>query len=201
MSHETDATKTVTIDVPEAADIQIASGDSHEDTGKPRITRVTFVGRVDSHMVGKTIDKIFTINEDESADRIELWLNSHGGDIDTGLGLYDVIKMSPIPVDTVAVGCAMSMAQVLLQAGQIRYATPNTTIMIHRSRGGAAGDPETVKATTDNFMKLSYRNKMLVGKRVGMTYKELMEFMGAAKYMMPTTAKKYNFIDAIKKTW
>ena len=200
MSGEVDETKTVTIDVPDSVDIKVGNSDIDSDD-KPKIERVTFVGSVDNYMVGKTIDKIFKINDEESADRIELWLNSHGGSIDMGMGLFDVIKMSPIPIDTVATGCAMSMAQVVLQAGVVRYATPNTTIMIHRSRGGGYGDPDEVKASSDNFMKLSYRNKMLVAKRVGMTYKELMEFMGAAKYMRPATAKKHNFIDAIKKTW
>lgn len=190
--------KTIKIDVVSDAEVEVKTGDEDE---KMKVKRILLSGRVDDTSVGSVIRKIFETNEDEDAKRIELWIASHGGSIDMGIGLFDVIKMSPIPVDVVVTGCAMSMGATLLQAGAKRYATVDSTIMIHKAYGGGTGNPGEAAAQVGNYVKLARRNEKLVAKRVGMTYEEYVQFMGEARYMSAKQALKHNFIDAIKKSW
>lgn len=181
--------------------ISVDVNDSSDEKELP-VKRIVLTGSVDDTSVYKVIEKIFKINEDESAKRIELYLATHGGGIDMGLGLFDVIKMSPIPVDTIVTGCAMSMGMTLLQAGDRRYATANARLMIHPATGGSGyGRIKEGKEAMKACIKLERLNHKLVARRVGMSYNEFLKFMGDANYMSAKEAMKYNFIDGIKKTW
>lgn len=179
----------------------IAMANTSQEKGTERVKRLLFAGEVDTCSVARTIRDIIEINEDKSADLIELYLATHGGSIDAGLGLYDIIKMSPIPVDTIVTGCAMSMGSTLLQAGRRRYATPNSRIMIHPGTGGGSGRFAEAKQQVAAGIRIGHKNNQLVADRVGMSLSDYVNFMGDAKYMSPKKALKHNFIDGIKETW
>lgn len=187
----------VKIDVPKDTAVEVNT----KSDGKAKVKRILLAGTVDNYSIGSAIRKIFETNEDEDAERIELWIASHGGSIDMGIGLFNVIKMSPIPVYTVVTGCAMSMGTTLLQAGVKRYATADSTIMIHEAHGGGSGNPDEAWAQVNNFVQLARRNEKLVAKRVGMKHKDYVAFMQRARYLSAKQALKHNFIDGIKKTW
>lgn len=154
---------------------------------------------VTDRSIGNVIRDMFEVQRCDGADRIELWISSHGGSIDAGLALYDVVQDLTVPVDTVVTGCAMSMGIPLLQAGENRYATPNSRLMIHPAKGGYYGRIDEGMEAVRDAKKLERQLHTLVAKRVGMTYQEYMKFMGEAKYMSPTQGLKYNFIDAIRR--
>ncbi|MDN5819407.1 MAG: ATP-dependent Clp protease proteolytic subunit [bacterium] len=176
--------------------------DVTKDDDKAKVKKIVLAGSVDDVTISKAINSIIKLNEEESTERIELYLATHGGGIDMGIGLFDIIKLSPIPVDTIVTGCSMSMGMTLLQAGVKRYATANSRLMIHPASGGAGrGRIQEGLLSMKDSKKLERRNNRLVAQRIGMKVDEYIKFMGDAKYMSPQTALKYNFIDDIRKTW
>lgn len=162
------------------------------------VRRILLSASVSDDSVGKAIREMFTIEQEKSADRIELWVSTHGGGIDAGFALIDVIRELSIPVDTITTGCAMSMGIPILQAGQRRYATQNSRLMIHPATSGFSGRINEGIETVKDSMKLERRMHKYVADRVGMTLSDYMKFMGDAKYMSPKQALKYNFIDEIR---
>lgn len=166
------------------------------------IKRLILSGPVDNKSVGVIIGKIFDANEAATAvDRIHLYLSTTGGSVRDGFALYDVIRQSKIPVDTIAAGQAMSMGASLLQAGVVRYALPLAVVMLHPMKSGAGMDRtgESIAAVKDS-LRLEKQLYKLAAARIGMSYKEYLEFVGDRIYLTPKQALKHNVIDAILDT-
>ena len=133
------------------------------------VRRIVLSDGVDDRSVGNVIRDIFQINQDKSADRIELWISTHGGSIDAGMALYDVMQESEIPVDVITTGCSMSMGIPILQGGVRRYATPNARLMIHPAGGGAGyGRLGEGFNSLEDAKKLEKRMHAIVARRVDM---------------------------------
>src|SRR5690606_1340425 len=116
-----------------------------------------------------------------------------------GFALIDAIEQLKIPVDIVASGTCMSMGTHILQAGDRRYATPNTRIMIHPMSTGYFGNLDEGKVEMRESKQLEKSAMEQMAKRVGMSVKELKRFQGRIRYMSPDEAKKHNFIDGIRR--
>jgi ATP-dependent Clp endopeptidase proteolytic subunit ClpP len=96
-------------------------------------------GRTDAYGPTFVFDDILALNE-LSDEPITLLIHSPGGDVDEGMMLYDIVRMSRAPIHTVGLICA-SMATVLLAAGARRFCLPHSRFLLHNLRGGAQGDP------------------------------------------------------------
>lgn len=112
-----------------------------------------------------------TIMEQTPLKRITLAIKSLGGDLYTGLAIFDRIKMSPKIVDTLAIGECMSAGSLILQAGDQRKATKHAQIMVHAGYEELGGTPEETEITRKHFRKLQsqmssiYADKSHVGER------------------------------------
>jgi ATP-dependent Clp protease protease subunit len=118
--------------------------------------RIVFLGdEVDSTLSNLVIAQmLFLANEDRKAD-IHLYINSPGGSVYSGMGIYDTMQFVPCPVSTYVIGAAASMAAVLFAAGTTgrRFVLPHSRVMIHQPLGGARGPATDIKIELDEMLR------------------------------------------------
>ena len=106
---------------------------------------------------------------------INLYINSPGGSITSGMAIYDTINFIKSEVSTICIGMAASMAAFLLSSGQKgkRLALPNSEIMIHQPLGGAQGQATEIKIAAERILKLKNKLNTILSKNTGKTIKEI----------------------------
>lgn len=128
-----------------------------------------------------------------------IYINSYGGSVSAGLGIYDTIKKLKCKVSTVCVGMAASMGAFLLSAGTKgkRYSLANSQIMIHQPLGGAQGQASDIAIETNHMLKVKARLNKLLAKATGKTETEIEEDTDRNNWMFPEEALEYGIIDHI----
>ena len=128
-----------------------------------------------------------------------IYINSCGGSVAAGLGIYDTIKKLKCDVSTVCVGMAASMGAVLLSAGTKgkRYASANSQIMIHQPLGGASGQASDIAIETTHMLKVKERLNKILAKATGKSEKEIEVDTDRNNWMFPEEALSYGIIDKI----
>ena len=110
--------------------------------------RIIFLGdAIEDHLANLVIAQLLFLESEDPEKDISLYINSPGGQVTSGLAIYDTMQYLRAPVSTICIGMAASMAAVLLAAGAKgkRYALPNSRIMIHQGSGGFRGNaPDAV---------------------------------------------------------
>src|SRR5437667_152895 len=122
--------------------------------------RIVFIGTpIDDHIANLVIAQLLFLQMEDSKKDINMYINSPGGSVSSGLAIYDTMQFMTCDVNTYCVGMAASMAAVLLAAGTKgkRYALPNSDIMIHQVSGGAQGTASDVERTVEYMFKLKKR--------------------------------------------
>ena len=128
-----------------------------------------------------------------------IYINSYGGSVSAGLGIYDTIKKLKCNVSTVCVGMAASMGAFLLSAGTKgkRYSLANSQIMIHQPLGGASGQASDIAIETAHMLKVKSRLNKLLAKATGKTEAEIEYDTDRNNWMFPEEALEYGIIDKI----
>lgn len=128
-----------------------------------------------------------------------IYINSPGGSVAAGLGIYDTIKKLKCDVSTVCVGMAASMGAFLLASGTKgkRYASANSQIMIHQPLGGASGQASDIAIETTHILRVKERLNKLLAKSTGRSEKEIEEDTDRNNWMFPEEAMAYGIIDKI----
>jgi ATP-dependent Clp protease protease subunit len=142
---------------------------------------------------------LFLEGEDPDRD-VMLYINSPGGSVDAGLGIYDAMQYIKPPVMTICIGQAASMGAVLLAAGTKgkRYALPNARIMIHQPWGGGApGRATDVKIWTDELLKAYDKVADILVRHTGQPKEKVMADLQRDYFMSAEEAKAYGIIDEI----
>ncbi|HHP7236837.1 ATP-dependent Clp protease proteolytic subunit [Longibacter sp.] len=122
--------------------------------------RIVFIGTpINDQIANLTVAQLLYLESDDSERDINLYINSPGGVIYSGLGVYDTMQYVSSPVATICVGLAASMGSVLLAAGQdgSRAALPNSRVMIHQPLGGAEGQASDIEIQAKEIMWLKSR--------------------------------------------
>ncbi len=138
----------------------------------------------------------------ESADSkkpISIYLNSPGGSVYAGLGIYDTMQYIAPEVATICTGMAASMAAVLMCAGapKKRTALPHARIMIHQPMGGAEGQASDIEITAKEIMKLKKELYEIIAKHSGQTYDKVYADSDRDYWMTAQEAKEYGMIDEV----
>lgn len=132
--------------------------------------RIIFLGdEVDAHMSNVVVAQLlFLANEDKKAD-IHLYINSPGGSVYSGMGIYDTMQFVPCPVATYVLGAAASMAAMLAAAGAPgkRYVLPHSRVMIHQPLGGARGPATDIKIELDEMLRTQKQLYAILAKHAG----------------------------------
>ena len=130
---------------------------------------------------------------------ISLYINSPGGSVYAGLGIYDTMQYVNSDVSTICTGMAASMAAVLLVAGQSgkRYALPHSRVMIHQPMGGIQGQASDIEITAREILKLKEELYRIISDHSGQPFKKVEADSDRDYWMIASEAKEYGMIDKI----
>lgn len=162
--------------------------------------RIIFLGgSIDDQVSNLVIAQLlFLANEDPKKD-IQLYINSPGGSVTSGLAILDTMQFVKPDISTICVGMAASMASHLLAAGAKgkRFALPNSEVMIHQPHGGFEGQASDIEITAKQILKLRHRLNEIFAKNTGQKVTQVEKDMERDFYMDASEAKKYGIIDAV----
>ena len=130
---------------------------------------------------------------------ISIYLNSPGGSVTAGLGLYDTMQFIKSDVSTICIGMAASMAAVLLVAGQKgkRFALPHSRVMIHQPLGGVQGQASDIEITAREILKYKSELYGIIASHSGQTIEKVERDGDRDFWMTAAEAKDYGMIDEI----
>ncbi len=140
----------------------------------------------------------------ESADSekdIQLYINSPGGSVSAGLGIYDTMQLVNCDVATICTGLAASMGAVLLTAGTAgkRSALPHSRVMIHQPLGGAQGQASDIEITAREILRTKRELYEILSKHAGVPVKKIEKDADRDYWMTAAEAKSYGLIDEVLK--
>lgn len=139
---------------------------------------------------------IFLESEDPDKE-INIYINSPGGDVYSGLAIYDTMQYLRAPVNTICVGMAASMAANLLAAGKKRMALPHSRIMIHQPHGGARGQASDISIAAEEILKMREITNQLLVRHTGRSLAEIIEATDRDRYFDPYEAKEFGLLDDV----
>ncbi len=141
---------------------------------------------------------LFLESTDANKD-IQIYINSPGGSVYAGLGIYDTMQFIKPDVATICTGMAASMGAVLLCAGAHgkRSALPHSRVMIHQVSGGAQGQASDIEITAREVVKLREELYTIIAKHSGKTYEEVYNDSDRDFWMKAEEAKEYGMIDEV----
>ena len=162
--------------------------------------RIVMMGTPINDDVANTIIAQLLFLESEDPDKdINLYVNSPGGVVTSGLAIYDTMQFMKAPVSTICVGQAASMGAVLLAAGAKgkRYALPNARIMIHQPSGGAQGQATDIEIQAKEILKIRERLNKILSNHTGKSVEKIADDVERDYFMSAEEAKEYGLIDDI----
>ncbi len=141
---------------------------------------------------------LFLESEDPDKD-IQLYINSPGGSITSGMAVYDTMQYIKPDVSTICVGMAASMGAFLLLSGAKgkRFALPNSEIMIHQPLGGMKGQASDIKIHADRIIKIRETLNKIISEKTGQPYDKVEHDTDRDNFMTTDEAKAYGIIDDI----
>ena len=162
--------------------------------------RIVFLGTsIDDTIASLVIAQLLFLEAEDSEKDINLYINTPGGIITSGMGIYDTMQYIKPDVSTICLGQAASMGAFLLAGGAKgkRTALPNSRIMIHQPMGGAEGQATDIKIQADEILRLKNQLNAILAKNTGQTLKKIETDTDRDNFLTSKDAKKYGIIDSI----
>ena len=162
--------------------------------------RIIFLGTEISDYTANTIQaQLLYLDSVDSSKEISIYLNSPGGSVTAGLGIYDTMQFISSPVATICTGMAASMAAVLLVAGQEgkRSALPHSRVMIHQPLGGVQGQASDIEITAREIQKLKKELYTIISEHSHTPFDKVWADSDRDYWMTAQEAKEYGMIDQV----
>ena len=162
--------------------------------------RIVVLGRpVDDESANLVIAQLLHLAGEDQTKGINLYINSPGGVIYSGLAIYDTMQHIPVEVTTICVGVAMSMSAVLLCGGAPgkRFALPNSRIMIHQGSAGFQGAPADIEIHAAEVLHVKQRVVEIMSEHTGRPVDLISQDIDRDRFMSPMEAKEYGLIDEV----
>jgi ATP-dependent Clp protease protease subunit len=162
--------------------------------------RVIFLGTpINDQIANLIIAQLLYLDREDRDREINFYINSPGGQITSGLAIYDTMQIISAPVTTVAVGMAASMATILLTAGTKgrRHALPNATIHLHQPLGGAQGQAVDIEIQAKEILRLRDLLNGILKKHTGLSDEKINRYTDRDFYMTGEMAKELGIIDDV----
>lgn len=162
--------------------------------------RIIFLGVPINDTVSNIVQaQLLFLESADPAKDIQIYLNSPGGAVHSGLGIYDTMQYITPDVATICTGMAASMGAIILAAGKSgkRSALPHSRIMIHQPMGGAEGAAADIEITAREILKLRKELYNLLAKHTGNSYKKIEKDSDRDYWMTAEEAKKYGMVDEV----
>ena len=158
-------------------------------------------GEVNDHTANLVVAQMLFLESQNSAEDINFYINSPGGVVTAGLGIYDTMQFIKSPVSTIVMGQACSMGSFLAQAGAPgkRFLLPHSRTMIHQPSGGARGMASDIEISYHEIMKMKEMLTQLYVKHntAGKTFEQFESDMDRDKFMSAEEALAYGLADKI----
>lgn len=162
--------------------------------------RIVFAsGKVGPAMANAIVAQLLFLQADNPDSEISLYVNSPGGEVTSGLAIYDTMQHITPDVKTICVGQAASMGAILMAAGEPgkRYGLPNSRFMIHQPLGGAKGQATDVELRTEELLRIKERIIDILKKHTGRSEEEVREDIDRDNFLPAEEAVEYGLIDDI----
>ena len=162
--------------------------------------RIIFLeGAIGEHTSSLLSSQLLFLESAGPKDDIEIYLNTPGGQVYAGLGIYDTIQFISSSVSTICTGMAASMGAVLLCAGEKgkRSGLTHSRVMIHQPLGGAQGQASDIEITTREILTLKEELYKIISKHTGQDYEKVYEDSDRDYWMKADKALEYGMIDEI----
>jgi ATP-dependent Clp protease, protease subunit len=162
--------------------------------------RIIFLGTpINDQVANVIVAQMLFLNSQDPDREIRLYINSPGGQITSGLAIYDTMKMIPAPVSTTAVGMAASMATILLTAGAKgkRYALPHSTIHLHQPMGGVQGQAADIEIEAKEILRMRDLLNGLLRDSTKMSDDQINKYTDRNMYLTAQQAVEVGLIDAV----
>ncbi len=161
---------------------------------------IIFIGTPIDDMVANLIVAQLLFLEAEDPERdINLYINSPGGSITAGMGIYDTMQFIRNDVTTICVGQCASMAALLLTAGTKgkRFALPHSRILIHQPSGGASGQQTDIRIMAEEILRMREMTSRILAHHSGMSFEQVELDVERDRILSPIQAKEYGLIDEV----
>ncbi|MBT3590155.1 MAG: ATP-dependent Clp endopeptidase proteolytic subunit ClpP [Candidatus Marinimicrobia bacterium] len=165
--------------------------------------RIVFLGTpIDDTISSLIIAQLLFLEAEDAEKDIYLYINSPGGIISSGMGIFDTMNYIKPDVATICMGQAASMGAFLLAGGTKgkRSALPNSRIMIHQPLGGAEGQATDIKIQADEIMRIKSQLNKILATNTGQPLKKIETDSDRNFFMDAKQAKRYGIIDQLLKT-
>lgn len=162
--------------------------------------RIIFLGTpIDDNVANVIIAQLLFLQADNPERDIYLYINSPGGSVYAGLGIYDTMQYLSAPVATMCVGIAASMGALLLAAGAAgkRSALPNSRIMIHQPSSGAQGTAADIEIQAKEILYARARLNQILANHTGQDVERIADDVDRDRFMSPDEAQEYGIIDNV----
>ncbi|WP_374532721.1 ATP-dependent Clp protease proteolytic subunit [Phenylobacterium sp.] len=162
--------------------------------------RVIFLnGPVEDGMSALICAQLLYLEAENPKKEIQMYINSPGGVVTSGLAIYDTMQYIRSPVVTLCMGMAASMGSFLLMAGEKdqRIALPNSRIMVHQPSGGYYGKASDIQRHAEDIIKTKRRLNEIYAKHTGRSYEEVEEKLDTDTFMTPEEAKEWGLVDHV----
>lgn len=162
--------------------------------------RIVFLGTpIDDQVANVIVAQLLYLDREDQDREISFYINSPGGQITSGLAIYDTMQLITAPVRTVAVGMAASMATILLTGGTKgrRMSLPNSTIHLHQPLGGVRGQASDIEIEAKEILRMRDLLNDILKKHAGFTDEEVRRYTDRNFYMTAEMAKELGLIDQV----
>jgi len=164
---------------------------------KERIVFIT--GAVEDNVSTLVVAQLLFLEADNPKKEINMYINSPGGVVTSGLAIYDTMQFVRPPVSTLCVGQAASMGSLLLAAGakDLRFALPNARIMVHQPSGGFQGQATDIMLHAQEILNLKKRLNEIYVKHTGQTLKKVEDALERDTFLTAEMARDFGLVDQV----
>lgn len=162
--------------------------------------RIIFLGApIDDVFSNLIIAQLLFLEAEDPEKDINLYINSPGGSVTAGMGIYDTMQYVKPPITTICLGQAASMGALLLAAGTKgkRYALPNARVMIHQPMGGFQGQATEIDIHAREILKIRERLNQIMAEHTGQSLEKISQDTERDYFMSGTEARDYGLIDEV----
>ena len=162
--------------------------------------RIVFVvGPINDSVASLVTAQLLFLESEDPKKEISLYVNSPGGLVTAGLGIYDTMQYIKPEISTLCIGQAASMGSFLLAAGTKgkRYSLPNSRIMVHQPSAGFQGQATDIEIHANEVLSLKKRLNEIYAKHTGKSVEEIKSALERDNFMTPDNAKNFGLIDKV----
>ena len=160
--------------------------------------RIVFlVGPVNDHVASLITAQLLFLESENPKKEIYFYINSPGGLVTSGLGIFDTMQYIKPEVSTLCIGQASSMGSFLLSEKGKRFSLPNSRIMVHQPSAGFQGQATDIEIHANEILSLKKRLNEIYAKNTGRSSEEINKALERDKFMSPNEAKDFGLIDQV----